>query len=103
MSLKQNNIRQGDGVSWEDAYDIDAGALTNATRDNFFVERKVLPGGNGEIAVAYYLGTGALTLTEFANFPLGSEIHASQLTTAAIYFKKAAAGTSTWKSQALNT
>lgn len=100
--VKQNNIKPGDGVSWEDAYDIDATGLTNASRTNFFVERKILPNGD-EIANAEYLGTGALTLSEFANFPKGSKIWATQLSTAYLYIKKAAAGTSTWKSVAINT
>ena len=102
MSVKQNNIKPGDGVSWEDLYSIDAGGLTNATRSNFFVEIKVLPNGD-TIPVAHYLGSGALTLSEFANFPKGGQIWATQLSTAYVYIKKAAAGTSTWKSQAINT
>jgi len=85
--LKQNNTKPGDGVSWEDLFAIDAGGLTNATRSNFFVELKNLPNGM-TIAVAYYKGTGALTLTEFADFPIGSEIHASAITSPTIYIHK---------------
>ena len=85
--LKQNNIKPGDGVSWEDLFAIDAGGLTNATRSNFFVELVKLSDGT-TIAVAYYKGTGALTLTEFAAFPIGSEIHASAITSPTIYIHK---------------
>jgi len=98
MSLKANNLTIGQsGYSWEDLYNIDADNLTNATRDNF----KVLP--LGDIAVCFYTGTGALTLSDFANLPNGSIIFATNLTAAALYVKKAAAGTATFKYVAINT
>lgn len=99
--LKSNNVIQVDGVSWEDRFAIDAGALTSATRANFKVQ--VLGCDGFEIAVAYYSGDGALTTSELANFPKGSIIHAYGLATPAIYYKVAAAGTDTWKYQAINT
>jgi len=99
--LKSNNVIQVDGVSWEDRFAIDAGALTNATRANFKVQ--ILGTDDFEIAVAYYTGSGALTTAEFQNFPLGSIIHACGLSAPAIYYKIAAAGTNTWKYTAINT
>lgn len=99
--MKANNVILIDGVSWEDLLKIDAGALTNATRSNFFVEIK----GNDKhtYVEAVYTGSGALTTSEFQNFPLGSIIHAVGLSAPAIYYKVAAAGTDTWKYQAVNT
>ena len=99
--IKSNNVIQVDGVSWEDRFAINAGSLTNATRANFHVQ--ILGCDGFEIAVAYYTGSGALTTSEFANFPLGSIIHAVGLTSPAIYYKIAAAGTDTWKYQVVAT
>jgi hypothetical protein len=76
------------GASWENLYDIDADGLTNATRDNFFV----LPLGNDKtrIALCFYLGTGALTTSEFNNLPQGSVIVAPNIGTPTIYIKEGA-------------
>ncbi len=101
--LKANNVIQGDGVSWEDHYGIDADLLTNATRANFLVERKINPNGGPDFADCKYLGSGALTTSQFANFPAGSTIQAFGLATPALYFKTGAVGVDTWKYQAVNT
>jgi len=100
--LKQNNVKHGDGTSWEDLYEINAGSLTNATRNNFFVEIKKLPNG-GTKADCFYIGTGALTLSQFANLPLGSTILCPCISNPSLYLKTAAAGTATFKYQAINT
>lgn len=86
--IKANNVITVDGVSWEDRFNINAGSLTNATRDNFFVEIK----GNDKHEYAYclYLGTGALTTSEFNNLPQGSVIVAPNITTPTIYIKEGA-------------
>lgn len=96
--LKANNVILQDGTSWEDRYQIDAGALTNADRSNFFVEIK----GNDQhsFAECLYTGTGALTTSEFNNLPIGSQIKAVALTAPTLYWKKDA---TTWKSQEVNT
>lgn len=93
--LKQNNIKPADGVSWEDLFAIDAGSLTNATRDNFFVELKQLPNGV-TVANAIYTGSGALTTSEFAAFPPGSTILQCGITTKTLTLKTGAVGADTW-------
>lgn len=90
---KQNNVVQGQGASVEDLFGIDFGDLTNATRLNLQAEIK-----NGPIrtfAVLYYSGTGALTLSEFNNLPVGSYIIDFQAFK--IHLKT---GSTTWKSSA---
>lgn len=99
--LKSNNVIQVDGVSWEDRFAIDGGGLTNATRANFKVQ--ILGTDGFEVAICWYSGSGALTLSELANLPIGSIIHAFGLSTPAIYYKTAAAGTGTFKYQSINT
>jgi hypothetical protein len=93
-----NNIIEQDGTSWESRFQIDAGALTNATRNNFFVEIK----GNDVISYAecLYTGTGALTLSEYNNLPIGSRIFAPAIATPSVYLKTTA---TTFKSQPINT
>jgi hypothetical protein len=83
-----NLIAVPTGTSWEDLYGIDASALTNASRDNFFV----LPLGNDKatLALCFYLGTGALTTSEFNNLPQGSVIVAPNIDTPTIYIKEGA-------------
>lgn len=90
---KANNIIQADGQSWEDHYGIDADLLTNATRTNFLVQRLINPNGGKDFARAIYLGTGALTTSQFNNLPEGSEIIAPNIGTPTIYIKE---GASTW-------
>lgn len=99
--IKAQNAIVQQGTSWEDLYGIDAGALTNLTRANFFVEIK----GNDQYTwvECLYTGSGAITTSELASLPKGSIIHAVGLATPAIYYKTAAAGTNTWKYQAVNT
>ena len=99
--IVSNNLIPVQGSSWEILLGIDLGAATNATRANFFVEMK--ENDLYKLVVAYYTGSGALTTSEFANFPKGSVIHASGLTAPAMYYKVAAAGTDTWKYAAVNT
>lgn len=95
---KANNMVLIDGVSWEDRYGIDADGLTNATRANFKVVRF---GGEGdELVIVLYTGSGALTTSEFNNFPTGTVILAVGLGTPALYFKT---GATTWKYQSVNT
>ena len=96
--LKANNVIQGDGVSWEDHYQIDADLLTNATRTNFLVERKTNPAGGLDFASARYVGTGALTLSEFNAFPAGSDIKDFQA-----YKTHYKVDATTWKSSAAAT
>jgi hypothetical protein len=96
---KVNNVSLGNpAYSWEDLFGIDAGALTNATRYNFNVEIK--NNDNGQFAVCYYFGTGALTTSQFNNLPIGSIIYATCLTAPAIYYHNTA---TTWKTQAINS
>jgi hypothetical protein len=97
--LKQNNVREKDGLSWEDEYVIDAGGLTSASRTNFFVKVNQNPDGT-TYAECLYKGSGALTIAEFNNLPIGSRIFCPGLTTPVVYLKTAA---STWKYQAINT
>lgn len=99
--IVSNNLVPQQGSSWEDLLGINLNATTNATRDNFFAQ--LIGNDKTFFVLAFYIGSGALTLSEFANFPKGSVIFASGLSTPVIYYKVAAAGTSTWKYQAINT
>jgi hypothetical protein len=104
MIQANNVLADGLQLSWEKLYGIDAGALTNATRKNLLVEVKThqdFP--DGSIAEATYFGTGALTLSEFANLPQGSRIWCPALATPAVYLKTARKGTATFKYTAINT
>jgi len=96
--LLANNIIVQDGSSWETRFQIDAGALTNATRNNFFVEIK----GNDvySFAECNYTGTGALTLSEYNNLPIGSRIFAPGIATPGVYQKISATA---FKFQAINS
>jgi len=97
--IKANNaISYETQTSWEDLYQIDAGALTNATRANFFVELN----GNDEYnwVECLYTGTGALTNSEFDNFPIGSTILQPAITTPVLLLKT---GATSWKYTAVNT
>lgn len=97
--LKANNIISHDaGTSWEDRFQIDGGGLTNATRANFFVQ--ILGNDEYEYCECLYTGSGALTLSEFNNFPIGTRIFAPAISTPSVYMKTAA---TTWKLQAINT
>ncbi len=98
MPNKALNLRPQDGVSWEDVYAIDGAGLTNATRANFSVQ--VVTGNDKRYARANYDGSGALTLSEFNAFDIGSTILAPAISTPSIYLKTAA---TTWKLQAINT
>lgn len=71
--IKSQNLVQQQGTSWEDLFGIDVDRLTNATRDNFFV---YLLGNDRKsgIAICFYTGSGALTLSEFNNLPVGTVI-----------------------------
>ena len=101
--LKQNNIKPGDGVSWEDLYAIDAGASTNFfTRSNLFVEIKVHSDGTTH-AECIYFGSTAVDTADLANLPIGSTILCVGIAIPALYLHTAAAGTNTFKYQAINT
>lgn len=89
--LKANNVAALPiATSWEDLLQIDGGGLTNATRANF----KVLPlssdGLTPDLCICWYLGTGALTTSEFNNLPEGSIIIAPNISTPTIYLKEGA-------------
>lgn len=89
--LKANNVAALPiATSWEDLYQIDGGGLTNLTRANF----KVLPlstdGKTPDIAICWYLGTGAITTSELNNLPEGSMIIAPNIATPTIYIKEGA-------------
>ena len=93
---KANNVCPGNpAYSWEDLYNIDAGALTNATRDNFkvFVLDNAPP-------ICFYTGSGALTTSQFANLPLGSIIFGTIIQK--VYFKQTDA-TDSFKYAAVTT
>jgi len=96
--LKANNAIVQDGASWEDVFQIDAGALTNLDRSNFFV--RIMGNDQYQWAECLYIGSGAITIAELENLPLGSSIICSGIATAAIYVHTAA---DTWKLQAINT
>lgn len=96
--LKANNLIAQTGISWEDRFQIDADGLTNATRKNFRVH--VLGNEDGEIVQAVYTGSGALTLSEFNNLPIGSTIFCPALATPCVYLKTTA---TVFKLQAINT
>jgi len=101
--LKQNNTKPGDGVSWEDLYDIDAGASGNFfTRSNLFVEIKVHADGTTH-AECIYFGDTAVDSSDLQNLPIGSTVLCVGIATPALYLHTAAAGTDTWKYQAINT
>ena len=97
MSNQARNLVEQQGTSWEGLFGIDAGGLTNATRDNFNVH--II--GNTQksaIAVCFYTGSAALTLSEFDALPIGSIIFDMQafklhLHTAATTWKSSAAAT----------
>jgi hypothetical protein len=94
-ALKANNLVPANpNYSWEDLYGIDGGALTNLTRTNFFV----LP--LGPVALCFYTGSGAITISELENLPYGSVVFCTGLAAPAVYVHKAA---STWKYTAINT
>lgn len=104
IGIVSNNVQSLQGSSWEDLFSIDVDGLTVGTRANLFVEVK----GNDKHtwAECLYTGTGDLTtnLAEFANLPLGSIIHCPlHSTSGRMIYKIAAAGTSTWKYQAIAT
>ena len=106
IGITNNNFVPLQGSSWEDLFGIDVDGLTSITRANF----GVLLLGNDQFTVAecWYTGAGDITLSELANLPLGSVIHVSKQaagtpSTPYIAYKVAAAGTSTWKYQAVNT
>ena len=97
--IKSNNaISYESQTSWEDLFQIDGGGLTNATRANFHVEVK----GDDRYrwVECLYMGTGALTNSEFNNFPIGSTIRQPKITTPVLLLKT---GATTWKYQAINT
>lgn len=96
-----NNLVPVQGSSWEDLLGIDLDTTTNATRANFAA--MLVENDKVKFVEAWYTGSGALTTSEFASFPKGSIIHAVGLSAPAIYYKVAAAGTDTWKYQAVNT
>ena len=101
IGITANNVVPLQGSSWEDLLGIDVDDLTNITRANFFVE---LLGNDQYFYVkAVYTGSGAITTSQLADFPLGSIIHAIGLAAPRLYYKTAAAGTNTWKYQAINT
>jgi len=94
---KQNNVAlSGSQTSWEDKWGINAGALTNASRSNLRVVVK--SHANGDYAEVTYTGSGALTLSEFNNLPIGSIIFDFQAFKT--HYKTAA---SAWKSSAAAT
>lgn len=80
---KANNLTLANpSYSFEDLFSINAGSLTNATRDNFQV--LVL---NNNIALCFYSGTGALTLSQFNSLPVNSVIFAGAIAAPGIYIK----------------
>ena len=96
--IKANNVITEDGESFEDRYAINLGTTTNATRDNFFAELK--GSRRYQFVDALYIGSSALTLSEFNNLPIGSRIWAPAIATPSVYLKTAA---TTFKLQAINT
>ena len=89
MARKQN-LNTNDGVAWYTRYGISAGV------DDMEV---VVFGGNGkERAVGFYGGSGALTLSNYNGFPVGSVILDFQAFKT--HYKTAS---TTWKSSAAAT
>jgi len=95
--IKYNYAREVDSGSWMDKY-----AFTKAVADtltNFRAHASVDPSGNiREVVECEYIGSGAITLANFANLPLYSKIWDHQANK--YHIKKAASGTSTWVSSA---
>ena len=96
MGGKQiNNLKPCDGESWKDLFSITAGlddimVSLEAGKDN---------AGNPKIfANAKYYGSGAITLSNYDGFPIGSKIEDYQAYN--IHYK---VGASTWKSSAAAT
>jgi len=88
--LKQNYGRQVDSGSWQD----DFGIAKAAAESLGVVSANKVRNSDGvsapNVAVTIlYLGTGALTLTDFAGFPIGTVIIAAKITTPTIYIHKA--------------
>lgn len=106
IGITANNVVTLQGSSWEDLFGIDVDSLTNITRNNFFVEIK----GNDQYTwcECYYHGTADITLSELGDLPKGSIIHVfvqadGTPSTGYIAYKTAAAGTATFKYQAVAT
>ena len=79
--------------SWEKRYAVAAAAAAKLT--NVAATAVKNPDGTDqEFVTADYIGSGAITLSDYAGFPIYSKIWDHQANT--YHIKKAAAGTSTW-------
>ena len=84
---KKTNLTVNDGAVWSDLFNITAGI------DDMEV---FIKGGNGkEYCEGIYTGSGAITLANYNNFPVGSSIKDFQAYKT--HYKTAA---TTWKSSA---
>lgn len=106
IGITSNNAVLQQGSSWEDLFGIDVDGLTNITRENFFV--KIFGNDKKTWAECLYVGTADITLSELANLPQDSVIIATRQaagspSSAYIAVKTAAAGTATFKYQAIAT
>lgn len=90
MSARKQNMTVNDGVSWIVKFGISAGF------DD--MEAQVLGANGKEIVKATWLGSGALTLTNYNGFPIGSTIVDTQAFK--IHMKTSATA---WKSSAAMT
>jgi hypothetical protein len=88
--LSRLNLAVNENQGWMDRFGI-----TLHTDD---LEVLVLGANNNTRVIAWYNGSGAITLSDYANLPLGSIIFDLQAHTTVE--KAAAAGTSTWKTSA---
>lgn len=96
---RANNVKQYDGVSFENLYGMDLSNLTNANRTNFFVEVKVHPDGSTH-AVCLYTGSVALTAAELIALPVGSIVYCPAVSGGALILLKINSS-NTWKSAAV--
>lgn len=88
MALSKLNLDTNENQGWMDRYQITAG-----TDD---LEVLVLGANNNVQVLAFYNGSGAINLTNYKNFPLGSLIFDRQAKK--IHQKNAASETDTWVS-----
>ena len=66
MATRPNNLTINDSQSWRDLWNITAGI------DDMQVE--IVGANNVNYARGVYTGSGAITLSNYNNFPIGSQI-----------------------------
>ena len=93
MALSKLNLDTNENQGWMDRFQITAGY------DD--LEVLVLGANNNTKIFAFYNGSGAISLTNYKNFPIGTWIFDDQAHK--IHLKNAASETDTWLSSAAFT